>query len=110
MKSPPVVDRFIEGIGLGICFFEANDEPSLVYCSVLGDEAHSKTYFAESGRLFQETKVSRGLDEAMVKLASIERRQGHLDLADQALRVGVPDISFLLQKNDPRAGGHVAVH
>jgi HPP family len=40
MNSTPVVDRFIEGIGLRICFFEATDEPSLLYrCSVLGDEA-----------------------------------------------------------------------
>ena len=37
-----MVDRFIDDIGLGICFFEATDEPYLLCrCPVLGDEAHT---------------------------------------------------------------------
>ena len=38
----------------------------------------------------------------MLKLASIHRKQGHLELADQALRLGVPDINRLDRYYQPR--------
>jgi CHAT domain-containing protein len=54
-----------------------------------GDVEGGKDYYQQAGRLFTSVHFDRGLDEAMVKLANIDRNQGKLEDAANALVVAL---------------------
>jgi CHAT domain-containing protein/tetratricopeptide (TPR) repeat protein len=58
-------------------------------CTARGDVEGAKRYFEQAGELFKSIRFERGLDEATLKLANIDRAQGKLQEAEHALSIGM---------------------
>ena len=72
-------------------------------CLASNEVEGAKQYFEKAGRLFISIDFARGLDEAMLKLASIYRTQGKLDQAAEALRSGLAAKPGVDLRYQPRA-------
>ncbi len=71
-------------------------------CLASGDVEGAKQYFEKAGHLFTEISFYRGLDEAMLKLARIDRAQGRLQDADTVLRIALKASPGMEQHYQPR--------
>ncbi len=58
-------------------------------CATNGDVEGAKRNFEKAVELFTSIHFDRGLDEAMLKLAQIDRTQGKLEEAEHALSIGL---------------------
>jgi CHAT domain-containing protein len=59
------------------------------------DVGQAENEYREAGQIFQNLGVSRGLDEALFKLAGIYRQQGRLEEAAKVLRTGLPSLEHI---------------